>query len=725
MGIHREGAALLWMALLLLGGHSTSSPAADEARIVELGHAYPGYHNAGRSGIAVADIDGDGRADFVYTATAGPYVAAGTASSSLLFVVGRRADGSIGLKQSLRVPTAGFARVLAAPAGGDERVYTVATDGTVTAYGHWPLQVLRTFPTRGGATTALIGDINADGHDELVVAADGYLQAHVLSTGQPLWQTHIGASVSSIALAQLDADPALEIVIGGYDGYVVDGATGAIQGARADGFGGWVATGLLDNASDGQVVGTYDSIRVFDRAAPWPVSWTFDPGYARSVTLLKATDLDGDGRDEILFGERFGVALRVIDGATRIERDALPSTYSGCRSIGGAADVLGDGGKGVAFVTDGGHSGLTAHTGAFELIDVRSRSSRLLIGEVPRRYGAVAFGDVDGDGRVEQVIGAWSGSDVGAVHVVDPHSGQLKWASSDSAPARLDLSVNAVAVGRFGAGLASDIVLAGSNTYDGSISVIDGVSHQVRLRIYEYARGPLKNRPVDAVALFDHDRDGVPDIVAATRTGTGAKLHVFSGASGALLGESADVVGVQWEKVRGVLVVDDGSTGVAPELILALANSIRAFDARTLQPTWMMLANSAGTRHVAKGAAGAELLSFNGNGGISFYSARTRAFLRSIPTPGPTTAVIALEEDVRQLVVAAAGRLHLIDGISGSVRAVSGDLGSALAQDNQLAAVEVGRGVWQIASGGDAGYYRHRVELTEQVFSDGFEVTTP
>lgn len=698
--------------LALLCGDPARAQDANAPRITVLGHTFPAYSGVAASRMAVADLDGDGRADFVYGATAG--------QSSLLFVTGARSNGSLGVKQSLIMPTSSkLVRVLAASSIGDERVYALAKDGLVTAYGGWPLRELRTFQVLDNATAAAIGDINADGRDELVVVRSGRVLAYALGTGEQQWETLAPTASADIVLAQLDADPALEIVLGSdWFGVVLDGATGALEGTAEDGFGRYVAAGRFGPDTDAQIVGSL--VAVFEGGPSWIPRWTYNVSYG--VSALTSADLDGDGRDEILFGAlQHQAGVHVIDAITRQERFAIAGQDYGISAIG-VGDVDGDGTTAVAFSSSASSTDGRIDS-RWRLVDARTGADKLQLTSRHGRYGIVALGDVDGDGRLEQVVGpSIEGARVAFMQVADAHSGELKWESEG----RDSWNVRAIALGQL-AGPSVDMVIGGRGTWDGSILVVDGVSHAVRLSVGGPIDSVLRGRSVEALALLDYDHDEIPDIVAATRAVTtaaaGAKLHVYSGVTGQLLTET-QAMGAESETVGGLLL--GGAKGDAwRELILTLSDSVRGFDSATLQPAWTLPVRSIATRYLAHGLAGPELLLLREDSRLAFHDARTRSLLRTLPAPAGATAVLALDDAPEHLLVAAGGRLHLLDGLDGSVRASSDYLGTALAQGNQLVAAKLGRDVWQIASGGDAGYFRHRLELSERVFSDGFESGPP
>src|SRR4051812_398701 len=102
----------LGLACLLscLWGGSALAGTEPVLGFVETGSTLLALEAIAKSRIAIADVDGDGVADFVFS---------GSAGDSALLVVGRRGDGSIGIKQALLLKdNGGIARVLTANVAG-------------------------------------------------------------------------------------------------------------------------------------------------------------------------------------------------------------------------------------------------------------------------------------------------------------------------------------------------------------------------------------------------------------------------------------------------------------------------------------------------------------------------------------------------------------------------------------------------------------------------------
>jgi hypothetical protein len=147
------------------------------------------------------------------------------------------------------------------------------------------------------------GDVDDDGEAEIVCTAlvgDSserliVYRASDLSVRASLPAAPYGLS---LALGNVDADRALEIVTSG--GYVIDGASNAVQWHHAAGFAN-VAIGNLDGSGPDEIVAMigYERLGAYRANVATPL---FDTASASPDTVLVA-DLDGDSRAEILTGD--------------------------------------------------------------------------------------------------------------------------------------------------------------------------------------------------------------------------------------------------------------------------------------------------------------------------------------------------------------------------------------------------------------------------------------
>src|SRR6185312_2959983 len=165
-------------AIFLTWSCSVLASQASPPVFTEIGRDILGMGRIAQSHFAIADVDGDGLADVVFT---------GDVFAPALLAIGKRGDGSIGFKQILPLPYSygTIVRVLSAQVAGTAHIYLVANDGTVDDYSGWPLTKSASFAVPAAASSAVIGQLYGDGSNQLLVLTADHLYAYALDTRQP------------------------------------------------------------------------------------------------------------------------------------------------------------------------------------------------------------------------------------------------------------------------------------------------------------------------------------------------------------------------------------------------------------------------------------------------------------------------------------------------------------------------------------------------------------
>jgi outer membrane protein assembly factor BamB len=685
-----------------------SFASAGTPQLAELGRHVPGFELPGEGGFAIADFDGDGLDDLVVPARAG---------TAMFQVYGKR-DGAIAAKQALFVPDRRLARVLVADVAGDAQLVTVSSEGVVRRFAGWPLVEVQTLELGlVDVTAAAIGDIDADGELDLVTSTalfDCGLRAHVLATGTLRW--HLGDMCSEdLLLAQLDGDAALEIVTASVPGNVLDGATQATDWSYPAGFGSYLAAGHFQPGGGAQFVGAESWFRftVF-QSAPWLPLWEAE---LDDIAAIHAADLDGDGVDEIIEGDGQWGVLHVYDSHTHAVRLTIPHvTYS--VSALDDWDPQGDGTTGIVFSPE---DALHHDEALVSLLDGASGTTRWdVLNERPGPYDAIALGRIGGatglvyaaHSRLHESI------PVGPWVQIDAGSGAGQWQSPEPTDLQHPFAITPRATRLLGAdGPSPQLLLAGNHWSHGArYLALDATTRAVRWVVDGTTWPALDNREVaDAKEV---DLDGTPAIVSCLHGNEGARLFLMDAASGAVL----------WQSVamntgpRGCIGLvsgrfeDDGD----PLVVAVFESSIRAFNANTRLLEWTFSGEVDGASLVEGGAGGREFAVFKGSQ-LRFLDAGSRKLLREFDLGEPVTALSEVDGDIRHLLVAAGGRLLLVDGASGSVLQSSDYLGDALAAGNRLAVYKVGVSTYLVGAGSAGGVFRFRLNLDERIFEDGFE----
>jgi len=242
---------------------------------------------------------------------------------------------------------------------------------------------------------------------------------------------------------------------------------------------------------------------LFMLLSPVPVSAAMDGSFIGTApgrfNSIRAADVDGDGRMEIIWGNYDGhiVVIEFVDGGFREDWRSPKLEYRlwgldvGDANNDGQLDIVAGGGEGRVYVFDG-----KTHQRLWE--------SPTLV----RDAHGIKVADVDSDGKNEIVVGCGYRTDVpwGRIYV-------FNWAGHKEMFPGADIS----------------------KAFDAKI------------------RG---------MAVADIDRDGVPEIIAGSGVALGEKpgegyVRVFSGADGSLEWKSPDTNG----DVEGLVVADSDGDG--------------------------------------------------------------------------------------------------------------------------------------------------------------------
>ncbi|HUD42549.1 MAG TPA: VCBS repeat-containing protein [Dokdonella sp.] len=704
--------------LNLMWGTTAFAVSATQPRLIEQGHRVDTISQLGAGHLAITDLDGDGVQEVVFQGYVGfsPF----PSQKSVIAILKRQPDGSFGILDNetiLESPTR-TVRMLAWSQAGDPRIIAVDAGGIVGEYADVPLRERRTFPIVENAFSAAIGDVDADGNDDLVVVTQTGLHTYALASGQLLRSLAVSGN-EAVALAQLDADPALEIILGGgTPGLILDGATHAIDWQYADGFGYHLAVGRFGADPADQWVGTQapSSFTLFG-SSPWSTLWS--KTLAQSIDTVGAATLDASGRDWLLIGDASWGSLRAFDGVDQQERLQISNGGGGVGAVAGV-DFDRDGLDDIVFAA----SYVSGFNHALAVADGQTGSLRWTFYPNETPYTSTALGDVDGDGRIELVAAArHDGGGTGAISIFDAETGQRKWRTAEGQlPPGYPLAISTSRielVARPSMG-GMDIVLAGSLYHSGKLLVVDGKTKEVRLDVSGYLGGTLQSRAIRDMALLDYDQDGTADFLLALQGNTGA-LTVLSGVDGSTLWTSAAMGSGGTSALIGVFFIDGTSAGADTQLVAVMSNSLRSFSASTGLLNWILPVYSDGALYVPSGVEGPEIAVFSSGGYLQFFSAATLAPLRQYSLPSPLRAMTLLDDDARSMLAASGGALRVFDGTTGLTRVTSDSLTPFPETGGRLAVHSQGDGSWQIASGTQVALYRHRLELREAIFGDGFD----
>jgi hypothetical protein len=385
------------------------------------------------------------------------------------------------------------------------------------------------------------GDVDRDGVDELVAVYHSQIRVYDIDESRVLWTRTAsgwpGLRVQGFRLADVDGDGAVDVVTGyGMDagapgGFVAfAGATGrellsfrhpdvsvnSLHVADFDGDGDLELASFLSRP----VTGPF-RLYVFDLRSG-AVEWRSDDDRGVVVAAL-STDLDRDGVQELAWVPQAPIGtgnlpIRVRDAATfaaRWERRVTDGGSAGSlRRIASiaAGDLAGDGRFELA----------ASVIGSSPEVWVVDSTTRMLARRVPFEdstlAGAVAIGDVTGDGRNDLVVATHVFGDASRsrLHAIDGVTWAQAWVVSLAPTDGVTLQLMIRDLD--GDGRNETIALTTSNSI-GDVVVVDGASRQ---------RREATGEPLVGIDAMDVVGDSRPEIVAARRDGF---LEVLDGRS--------------------------------------------------------------------------------------------------------------------------------------------------------------------------------------------------
>jgi hypothetical protein len=308
-------------------------------------------------------------------------------------------------------------RVALARAGSRTDIVVALSSGTVRRYDQQTKHLRTTeqdpCATRGGVLALVTGDLNGDGFDEIVSNCDdGMLFAY--GKHYPRWQRSVqAAGTFDLAVGQMDADPALEIATA--NGHVVDSATHAVEWFLDGGFGSKVRAADIDGDGRDEIVGVdfTGTVRAYD-AELQLLKWSTAVG--DEVEAIQVGDIDDDGVQEVVVGDGGFGDLHAFDGRTG-EAEGVMSGDFGPTDIA-VLDLDMDGRTEVLW-------GAGSTTTGPDHLYVADWPARTIISQTAHLDGPFvgpAVGDLDGDGRDELVavtFGSDSGFGGGRIMVID------------------------------------------------------------------------------------------------------------------------------------------------------------------------------------------------------------------------------------------------------------------------------------------------------------------
>lgn len=665
----------------------------------------------GVGGLEISDLDGDGRAEILatgdvsYTGTSGGYWVR-------LEYAGRLIESWSSL------PSEAGLRAIRAARKGIDPPLVAATASTIEVFDPQSMVLRSSFPTGLTDARALaVADLYGDGAFEAAVCDTENLYLFDLFSGTPI-AVRYGFGCSDIEVAQIDADPQLELVLAGnvLGGFVLDGSTLAVDWADVRGFGRQVRVADLDDDGRDEVVSqasNYGGLRVQDPETGMTL-WEDTEAY---VAAIAVADVDPAKGPEVLWGPGQWGDLHVLDGATGEELWTLPNSDDGVASIA-TGDLDGDGLAEVVWSAGvyAGSGHLFVAGGATHAVESQSENWS-------RRMAGLEVVDLDADGRLEVATAASTSEYFGPGILIElsldrgavERSAPVSWTDSG------DSDVYSLTTAQLDADPALEICVSGQIYYEGKAACYDATT---------FARQWLLDLPFRGASLGvgELDGDALPELILGTES---AYLFAFQGETGWLDWRSPNIAYPAYPFDR--FVVADVSGDGIPEIVAGHATSwdsegqLTTFEAATgaivagpWEKPFVSMLSIAG----ADGEADQVLLGRVDGSIVPFdpWTGTEGPPVAQFPASPTVFAIADLDHDgAEDFVALGDGYLRVVDGASGLVAWTSPYLGYA---PGDSAALRVGDfdddGLVEMAVTTEVGIAVFAGPVIH-LFSDGFE----
>lgn len=684
--------ALRIAASVILATH----PLATSAEMEVVGYLVPPAVESNFQTTLVADLDGDGRLEIIEALTRvsedEPPWERVTAGAARVLALDPKA-GSLRMMAVLIPGSSELVGIGTFPRDGSNLGVAVASaDGVIATFLSNAQDPLARYQVGRSLAAVHVADADVDGTKEAIVVGREGVSAHSLATGATLWSRQQGAY--RLGVGQLDGDPALEIVLEGVVGYVVDGATRGVDWEYAAGFPSAVAVGRFGaGGAPGFVTGGMTGFR----SVPYSPLWTV----GTPVGELATYDIDGDQADEIVVGNTSGTTI--YDADTQTVLHALPS---GTRNVA-LGDVDGDGTiEAAGLMPVGAGRGF----GVLEL----NGTVRASEGNESGVFSRVSIDDPDGDGAPEALVIGGGGSEPGVIRALELRDGRERWRTTLSGidPLNQPLRIRAQRTAQLDADAANEIVLAARNSFRTRLVVLDGATRQPQAVNTSGGFGSFEF--VSHVEVLSTE----PRVLTVSRQNGQVQLRRFS--SDALVAQGTALVPAQYgDALYDVQVADVDADG-DEDVLLATSSHIVAFDLASGTVIWAVSGAAAAVAVVEVAPSVYRLARLSPSGMLTLLTFEGAPDSTPVSVGAHASAVVAVPGVPGEVFVCADDRVKRIALDDGDVLDQSPGLGAQACRGGDLAASTTSPGGARVLAGSLVGAFLLE-PAGDRLFRDGFE----
>jgi hypothetical protein len=672
-------------------------PVATHAEMQVVGYVVPPAVSGAYQTTLLSDLDGDGSLEIVdalqrVSENEPPWeqVTAGAARVSAF----EPATASLRFRAVLIPGSGELVGIGAFPRGGGAQGLAVASaDGVIATFAPDAQDPLARHRLGRTLEAARFADADGDGATEGIVVGPGGVSAHGLATGVTLWSRQTGSR--RLDVGQLDGDPALEIVLEGRVGYVIDGATSAVDWQYAGGFGNAVAVGRIGpGGAPGFVTGF--ALTGF-RSVPYSPLWTVKT----PVDQLDTYNINGDQVDEVVAGNASSTTIYDA-GSQAILHELGPGT----RNVA-LGDVDGDGAvEAVGYTLTGVGPGL----GVLEL------NRTVLAAEANEGgiFSRVSIADPDADGMPEGLVISGGDGEAGVLRAIDVVDGRERWRTTLAGidPQNQPLMIRSQRIAQLDADAANEIVLAARSIFRTRLVVLDGATRQPQA---VNASGGF-----DSFEFASHVEvlSTEPRVLTFSRRNGQIQLRRFT--SNTLAAQGTLLVPAQYGDALYDVQVDDVDADGDEDVLLATSSHLVAFDLEAGTVIWAASGAAAAVAEAEVAPSVYRLARLSPSGTLALLTFEGVLDSTPVSVGARASAVVAVPGVPGEVFVCADDRVKRVALDDGEVLDQSPGLGAQACRGGDLAASTTSSAGSRVLAGSLVGAFLLEPS-GERLFRDGFE----
>jgi hypothetical protein len=398
-------------------------------------------------------------------------------------------------------------------------------DGEILLINHTSGNVIHSFNVGVRINDVAIGDADNDGIADIVVVAENTMSLYDADTFDLKQSAPFGGAAVTVGRF---TDPQVnEVAIN--SGLVLRFTQSEYQVTWDNsglGFGDrYITSGDVDGDGLDEIIAgdRWYAIRAFN-ADTRGILWDYSPRL--DIGALRAYDTDGDGIAEVLYGDGQHGDTYVLDGTTALPIQSFRNLNSGVTDFL-VEDLDGDGNLELIRGTGNGTTG----EDYLDVIDLVTGETDWVNSAESGSFNAFAIGDLNGDSIADYVYASPSSDslDGGVVTAVNGATGNILWTTLPESIQWSTQGIAALAVGDIDGDGVVDVLVGTDFRYDGRIYRLDGVTGALSEQVLDLESGS----PVRQIVLSDIDGDGEVEIIAGAgvaHTGSsGSKVHIIDG----------------------------------------------------------------------------------------------------------------------------------------------------------------------------------------------------